>query len=92
MKMKIKKFNEDFDPMIGIDNFLNNPLTLALVTSWILSGKMKLSNLDDNIKSLKNDFIYYANALGYQIDSGMLDMADFKFKQLLKKAKNILKK
>lgn len=90
--MKIKKFNEDFDPMVGIDNFLNTPLALALATSWILSGKVKLSNLDTNIKSLKNDFIYYANALGYQIDSGMLDMADLKFKQLIKKAKDILKK
>ncbi len=45
--------------------------------------------LDKHIKSLKNNFIYYVNALGYQIDSEMLDL---KFKQLIKKAKDILKK
>jgi len=88
--MKIKKIYEDFDPMIN--NFLDNNLLLVLVTSWILNSKTKLSKLDSNIKSLKNDFIFYANALGYQIDPVILEMADLKFKQLIKRVKNILKK
>lgn len=29
----IKKFNEEFDPMVGINNLLENPIWTVLVTA-----------------------------------------------------------
>lgn len=79
-----ENIKEDFDPMVGIDNFLNNPIMIALATSWLLMGKYKV----DNLKSFKNDFLDYCNLMGYQIDKEVLDL---KFNQLINKVKKIIK-
>ena len=75
---------EEFNPMDGIDNFLNNPTMIALATAWLLMGKYKV----DNLKSWKNDFLDYCNSMGYTIDKEVLD---FKFNQLIDKVKKIIK-
>ena len=75
---------EEFNPMDGIDNFLNNPTMIALATAWLLMGKYKV----DNLKSWKNDFLDYCNLMGYTIDKEVLD---FKFNQLIDKVKKIIK-
>jgi hypothetical protein len=82
-----ENIKESFDPMIGIDNFLNNPVMITLATSWLLSGKYKMSNLKSNLEEMKNDFLDYCNSMGYTIDKEILDL---KFKQLLKKITSIL--
>lgn len=79
---------EEFDPMVGIDNFLNNPVMIALATAWLLSGKYKVDNLKSNLKGMKNDFLDYCNSMGYTIDKEVLD---FKFNQLIDKVKKIIK-
>jgi hypothetical protein len=79
---------EDFDFMISIDNFLNNPVMIALATAWLLSGKYKVDNLKSNLKGMKNDFLDYCNSMGYTIDKKALD---FKFNQLINKVKKIIK-
>ena len=33
---------EEFNPMDGIDNFLNDPTMIALATAWLLTGKYKV--------------------------------------------------
>ena len=81
------EIKEDVDPMVGIDNFLNNPVMITLATSWLLSGKYKMSNLKSNLEDMKTSFLDYCNSMGYVIDKEVLD---FKFKQLLKKISNIL--
>ena len=75
---------EEFNPMDGIDNFLNNPIMIALATAWLLMGKYKV----DNLKSWKNDFLDYCNLMGYTIDKEVLDL---KFNQLINKVKKIIK-
>ena len=75
---------EEFNPMDGIDNFLNNPTMIALATAWLLMGKYKV----DNLKSWKNDFFDYCNLMGYTIDKEVLDL---KFNQLINKVKKIIK-
>ena len=75
---------EEFNPMDGIDNFLNDPTMIALATAWLLTGKYKV----DNLKSWKNDFLDYCNLMGYTIDKEVLD---FKFNQLIDKVKKIIK-
>ena len=75
---------EEFNPMDGIDNFLNDPTMIALATAWLLMGKYKV----DNLKSWKNDFLDYCNLMGYTIDKEVLD---FKFNQLIDKVKKIIK-
>ena len=90
VKLVIKEneeIKEDVDPMVGIDNFLNNPVMITLATSWLLSGKYKMSNLKSNLEDMKTSFLDYCNSMGYVIDKEVLD---FKFKQLLKKISNIL--
>jgi hypothetical protein len=82
-----ENIEESFDPMVGIDNFLNNPIMIALATAWLLSGKFKLSNLKSNLEEMKNDFFDYCNSMGYSIDKEILDL---KFKQLIYKIKNII--
>ena len=82
-----ENIEESFDPMVGIDNFLNNPIMVTLATSWLLSGKYKMSNLKSNLEDMKTSFLDYCNSMGYVIDKEVLD---FKFKQLLKKISNIL--
>jgi hypothetical protein len=82
-----EEIKEDVDPMVGIDNFLNNPVMITLATSWLLSGKYKMSNLKSNLEDMKTSFLDYCNSMGYVIDKEVLD---FKFKQLLKKISNIL--
>ena len=79
-----ENIKEDFNPMVGIDNFLNNPAMIALATAWLLMGKYKV----DNLKSWKNDFLDYCNLMGYQIDKEVLDL---KFNQLINKVKKIIK-
>ena len=81
------EIKEDVDPMVGIDNFLNNPVMITLATSWLLSGKYKMSNLKSNLEDMKTSFLDYCNSMGYVIDKEVLD---FKFKQLIKKITNIL--
>ena len=75
---------EEFNPMDGIDNFLNNPTMIALATAWLLMGKYKV----DNLKLWKNDFLDYCNLMGYTIDKEVLDL---KFNQLINKVKKIIK-
>ena len=82
-----EEIKEDVDPMVGIDNFLNNPVMITLATSWLLSGKYKMSNLKSNLEDMKTSFLDYCNSMGYVIDKEVLD---FKFKQLIKKITNIL--
>jgi len=83
-----ENIKEDFDPMVGIDNFLNNPVMIALVTAWLLSGRYKVDNLKSNLKGMKNDFLDYCNSMGYIIDKEVLD---FKFNQLINRVKKIIK-
>ena len=82
-----ENIEESFDPMIGIDNFLNNPIMITLATSWLLMGKLKLNNLKSNLEDMKNDFLNYCNSMGYSIDKEILDL---KFKQLINRVKDIL--
>ena len=83
-----ENMKESFDPMVGIDNFLNNPIMVTLATAWLLSGKFKVSNLKSNLEDMKNDFLDYCNSMGYSIDKEILDL---KFKQLINRVKSILK-
>lgn len=83
-----ENIKESFDPMVGIDNFLNNPIMVTLATAWLLSGKFKVSNLKSNLEDMKNDFLDYCNSMGYSIDKEILDL---KFKQLINRVKGILK-
>ena len=83
-----ENIKESFDPMVGIDNFLNNPIMVTLATAWLLSGKFKVSNLKSNLEEMKNDFLDYCNSMGYSIDKEILDL---KFKQLINRVKGILK-
>jgi hypothetical protein len=82
-----ENIEESFDPMVGIDNFLNNPIMITLATAWLLSGKFKVSNLKSNLEEMKNDFLGYSNSMGYSIDKEILDL---KFKQLIHRIKNII--
>lgn len=96
MESNIKKFlefnenliSEEFDPMIGIDNFLHNPIMIALAASWLINGNLKLSTLKGNLNLMKDDFLDYCNLLGYYIDKEVLNS---KFEQLIDKVKKILK-
>ncbi len=94
MRERIKRFNdcdvvkEEFDPMIGIDNFLNNPVMITLATAWLLSGKYKFDNLKSNMSDLKDAFISYCNSMGYTIDKEVLES---KVYQLIQKVKEIIK-
>ena len=83
-----ENIKESFDPMVGIDNFLNNPIMVTLATAWLLSGKFKVGNLKSNLEDMKNDFLDYCNSMGYSIDKEILDL---KFKQLINRVKGILK-
>jgi len=82
-----KTIKEDFNPMVGIDHFLNNPVMMVLATTWVLQGKLKLKNISSNLKGAKQDFISYCNSMGYTIDNEILDI---KFKQLINKITDIL--
>ena len=84
----IEELEEGFDPMIGIDNFLNNPVMVSLATAWLLSGRYKIENLKSNMKAMKDDFLDYCNSMGYAIDK---DVLDFKFTQIIEKIKKIIK-
>ncbi len=84
----IEELEEGFDPMVGIDNFLNNPVMVSLATAWLLSGRYKVENLKSNIKAMKDDFLDYCNSMGYVIDK---DALDFKFSQIIERIKKILK-
>lgn len=84
----IEELEEGFDPMVGIDNFLNNPVMVSLATAWLLSGRYKIENLKSNMKAMKDDFLDYCNSMGYAIDK---DVLDFKFSQIIERIKNILK-
>ena len=94
MESNIKKFlefnenliSEEFDPMI--DNFLHNPIMIALAASWLINGNLKLSTLKGNLNLMKDDFLDYCNLLGYYIDKEVLNS---KFEQLIDKVKKILK-
>jgi len=82
-----KTIKEDFNPMVGIDHFLDNPVMMVLATTWVLQGKLKLKNISSNLKGAKQDFISYCNSMGYTIDNEILDI---KFKQLINKITDIL--
>ena len=82
-----KDIKEDFDPMVGIDNFLNNPVMISLATAWLLSGKYKMSNLKSNLGDMKTSFLDYCNSMGYSINKDILDL---KFNQLIHKIKKIM--
>jgi len=84
----IEELEEGFDPMVGIDNFLNNPVMVSLATAWLLSGRYKIENLKSNMEAMKDDFLDYCNSMGYVIDK---DVLDFKFNQIIERIKNILK-
>jgi hypothetical protein len=84
----IEGLEEGFDPMVGVDNFLNNPAMIALATAWLLSGRYKLENLKSNMKAMKDDFLDYCNSMGYVVDK---DVLDFKFSQVIEKIKKIIK-
>lgn len=84
----IEELEEGFDPMVGIDNFLNNPVMVSLATAWLLSGRYKIENLKSNMKAMKDDFLDYCNSMGYAIDK---DVLDFKFSQIIERIKKILK-
>ena len=84
----IEELEEGFDPMIGIDNFLNNPVMVSLATAWLLSGRYKIENLKSNIVGMKDDFLNYCNSMGYVIDKDILDL---KFSQMIEKIKKIIK-
>jgi|LauGreDrversion4_2_1035121.scaffolds.fasta_scaffold145186_2 hypothetical protein len=84
----IEELEEGFDPMVGIDNFLNNPVMVSLATAWLLSGRYKIENLKSNMKAMKDDFLDYCNSMGYVIDK---DILDFKFNQIIERIKKILK-
>ena len=84
----IEELEEGFDPMIGIDNFLNNPVMVSLATAWLLSGRYKIGNLKSNIVGMKDDFLDYCNSMDYVIDK---DILDFKFNQMIEKIKKIIK-
>ena len=84
----IESMEEGFDPMVGVENFLNNPAMVALATAWLLSGRYKIENLKSNITGMKDDFLNYCNSVGYVIDKDILDL---KFSQMIEKIKNIIK-
>jgi len=83
----IRKFNEDFDPMQGIKSFLDNPVAVAIVTAWILSGKF-FDDVEESSEKFINRFIEYCNHMGYQIDKEYLN---HKFKEGVLKLRKILK-
>jgi hypothetical protein len=91
-KIKIRRFSdvvvEKFDPMVGIDNFLNNPAMIALVTYWLLDGRYSFTNIKSTGKNMKDSFIEYCNYFGYQIDK---DALDYRFNEIVDKVKNIIK-
>lgn len=91
-KKYIKSFNEpikeEFDPMIGVDNFMNNTAMIALVTAWLLSGRYKPENIKSKLKYMKDDFLSYCSSMGYPMDS---DSLDYKFNELVDKVKKIIK-
>jgi hypothetical protein len=89
----LKKFDEsiikeEFDAMVGINNFFNNPAMIALATAWLLTGKYKVDNLKTNLVGMKDDFISYCNLMGYPIDKDVLDL---KFSELITMIKKIVK-
>ena len=90
--MKIDKF-ENFDPMIGIDNALNNKTFLVLCVALLLKNGISLKDLGHNLKTnffyFKNLFIDYCRSLGYQIDK---DYSDSNFQGLIDDIKKILKR
>lgn len=90
--MKIKKFNdlkEGFDPMIGVNQLLNDPIMLALVAYWLCDKKMNIAdNVKDNLKFMEESFLNFANSLGYNIDK---DALNYKFSELIDKVKKIVK-
>lgn len=83
------ELKEGFDPMVGVNHLLNDPFMTTLLAAWILNGKISFNNLKENSILMINDFITYANSLGYTIDKETLN---YKFNELVDKARSILKK
>lgn len=83
-----RNMNEGFNPMIGIENFLNNPIMIALATSWLVSGRFSPSNLKANTKEIISDFLEYCNSMGYAIDQEVLNS---RFDELIQNVKKIIK-
>jgi hypothetical protein len=89
----IKSFNsqnikEDFDPLIGINHLLNDPIMVALATSWLVQNRYKIENLTSNLKGMKNDFLDYCNLMGYTMDKEVLDS---RFEQFIQAIRKIIK-
>ena len=82
----IKKFNEEFDPMVGINNLLEDPIWTVLVTAWLMTGD-RPANIESSFKKTKESFIDYCNLMGYTIDKKYLDN---RFQELVSKVKEII--
>lgn len=85
-----KTVKEEINTMIGNDNFLNNPIMIALATAWLLNGgykSMSVHNVMSYPKGMMDGFLEYCNSMGYSIDKEVLDM---KFKELINKVTTIL--
>lgn len=80
--------NEEFDPMIGIQHFLNDPIMIAVAAAWLVGGKFSIENMKSSTIAMKDDFISFCNAMGYHIDK---DALDEKFESLINKVSKILK-
>lgn len=89
----IKKFNEEFDPMVGINNLLENPILTVLITAWLMTMAStngtgdKPDNFEASFKKTKESFIDYCNLMGYTIDKKYLD---HRFQELVSKVKEII--
>lgn len=75
-----KKLNEN---LINIDD----TILLVLITSYVLKGNI-INNVKNNLEESKNDFIYFINKLGYNIDT----LTNNKFSQLINFVEKTLKK
>ncbi len=81
----------DFFLLKGIDNFLDNPASIALMTAWLLTGKFSMKNMGESVENLKiglRDFLDYCNLLGYPIESSLTIS---KFEELVNKVREIFK-
>ena len=82
---KDNSVNEDFDPMVGIRHTLNDPFTLILATTWLLTNR---EHVKSNLRDMKDSFIQFCNSMGYPIDK---DILDYKFYQLINMIKKTIK-
>ena len=77
--MKHLKLYEGFTGDVGV--------LLILLTHWIATNRLTISNILNNLQAMKSDFIAYVNTQGYSIDDSMID---YQFTTLIEKIKNVL--